>query len=78
LIFQDLILTMERYWAQRGVTIQQPYVVEVGAGTMSPHTFLRVSGPSHGPSPMCSHLADRPTAGTATTPTGSSSTISTK
>jgi len=45
LIFQDLILTMERYWAERGVTIQQPYVVEVGAGTMSPHTFLRVLGP---------------------------------
>jgi glycyl-tRNA synthetase alpha chain len=45
LIFQDLILTLERYWAQRDVTIQQPYVVEVGAGTMSPHTFLRVLGP---------------------------------
>lgn len=43
--FQDLILTLERYWARRGVTIQQPYVVEVGAGTMSPHTFLRVLGP---------------------------------
>ena len=43
--FQDLILTLERYWAERDVTIQQPYVVEVGAGTMSPHTFLRVLGP---------------------------------
>ncbi|MGB4337978.1 MAG: glycine--tRNA ligase subunit alpha [Bacillota bacterium] len=43
--FQDLILTLEQFWAERGVTIQQPYVVEVGAGTMSPHTFLRVLGP---------------------------------
>lgn len=43
--FQDLVLTLARYWAQHGVTIQQPYVIEVGAGTMSPHTFLRVLGP---------------------------------
>jgi glycyl-tRNA synthetase alpha chain len=43
--FQDLVLTLERYWAEQGVTIQQPYVIEVGAGTMSPHTFLRVLGP---------------------------------
>ncbi|MEA4882092.1 MAG: glycine--tRNA ligase subunit alpha [Clostridia bacterium] len=42
--FQDLIVRLEHYWASHGVTIQQPYVIEVGAGTMSPHTFLRVLG----------------------------------
>jgi glycyl-tRNA synthetase alpha chain len=43
--FQELIFTLEQYWARHGATIQQPYVIEVGAGTMSPHTFLRVLGP---------------------------------
>lgn len=45
LTFQDLILTLERYWAERGCLIGQPYDVEVGAGTMNPQTFLRVLGP---------------------------------
>jgi glycyl-tRNA synthetase alpha chain len=43
--FQDLILALEGFWAKRKVTIQQPYVIEVGAGTMAPSTFLRVLGP---------------------------------
>jgi glycyl-tRNA synthetase alpha chain len=43
--FQDLILALQRYWAERGCVIQQPYDVEVGAGTMHPDTFLRVLGP---------------------------------
>jgi len=33
------------YWASRGCVLQQPYDVEVGAGTMAPETFLRVLGP---------------------------------
>ena len=43
--FQQLILDLERYWTSRGCVLQQPYDVEVGAGTMHPETFLRVLGP---------------------------------
>ena len=43
--FQDLILKLETFWAERGCVLQQPYDVEVGAGTMAPETFLRVLGP---------------------------------
>ena len=43
--FQEIILTLKQYWAQRGCVIQEPYDTEVGAGTMCPETFLRVLGP---------------------------------
>jgi glycyl-tRNA synthetase alpha chain len=43
--FQDVILTLQRFWADRGCVVQQPYDLEVGAGTMHPDTFLRVLGP---------------------------------
>jgi glycyl-tRNA synthetase alpha chain len=43
--FQELILKLQSFWAQRGCVLQQPYDVEVGAGTMAPETFLRVLGP---------------------------------
>jgi glycyl-tRNA synthetase alpha chain len=43
--FQELLFTLQRFWADRGCVLQQPYDVEVGAGTMSPDTFLRVLGP---------------------------------
>ena len=43
--FQDLILNLQKYWSERGCVIQQPYDIEVGAGTMNPATFLRVLGP---------------------------------
>ena len=46
LTFQELILRLQTFWAQRGCVLQQPYDVEVGAGTMAPETFLRVLGPS--------------------------------
>jgi glycyl-tRNA synthetase alpha chain len=45
--YQDLILSLQRFWAERGCVLQQPYDIEVGAGTMSPETFLRVLGPKH-------------------------------
>jgi glycyl-tRNA synthetase alpha chain len=45
LTFQDLILRLQSFWAERGCVLQQPYDVEVGAGTMAPETFLRVLGP---------------------------------
>ncbi len=43
--FQQLILQLQTFWADRGCVLQQPYDVEVGAGTMAPETFLRVLGP---------------------------------
>ena len=42
--FQELILRLQTFWATRGCVLQQPYDVEVGAGTMAPETFLRVLG----------------------------------
>ena len=45
LTFQELILRLQSYWAERGCVLQQPHDVEVGAGTMAPETFLRVLGP---------------------------------
>ena len=44
--FQELILRLQTFWAERGCVLQQPYDVEVGAGTMAPETFLRVLGRS--------------------------------
>src|SRR2546422_7590986 len=43
--FQEVILRLQTFWAERGCVLQQPYDVEVGAGTMAPETFLRVLGP---------------------------------
>ena len=45
LTFQDLLFTLQKFWADQGCVLQQPYDIEVGAGTMSPDTFLRVLGP---------------------------------
>ncbi len=44
-LFQDVIMRLERFWADQGCLIWQPYNVQVGAGTMNPATFLRVLGP---------------------------------
>ena len=43
--FQDLILKLSQFWVKQDCVLQQPYDVEVGAGTMHPETFLRVLGP---------------------------------
>ena len=43
--FQELILTLNRFWAERGCLLTQPYNSEVGAGTFNPATFLRAIGP---------------------------------
>ncbi len=45
LTFQELLFQLQEFWASRGCILQQAYDVEVGAGTMSPETFLRVLGP---------------------------------
>jgi glycyl-tRNA synthetase alpha chain len=43
--FQDVILTLQRYWGERGCALLQPYDMEVGAGTFHTATFLRALGP---------------------------------
>ena len=43
--FQDLILTLQQFWAEKGCVLLQPYDLEVGAGTFHPATFLRAIGP---------------------------------
>jgi glycyl-tRNA synthetase alpha chain len=43
--FQEIVLSLKRYWGERGCIIQEPYDVEVGAGTSCPETFLRALGP---------------------------------
>jgi glycyl-tRNA synthetase alpha chain len=43
--FQDLILTLQSFWAKKGCLVVQPYNSEVGAGTYNPATFLRALGP---------------------------------
>jgi glycyl-tRNA synthetase alpha chain len=43
--FQEMILSLQDYWARYGCVIMQPYHTEVGAGTMNPATFLRCLGP---------------------------------
>ena len=43
--FQELILRLQKYWAEQGCVLLQPYDMEVGAGTFHPATFLRAIGP---------------------------------
>ena len=43
--FQEIILKLQNFWAERGAVLWQPYYSQVGAGTMNPATFLRVLGP---------------------------------
>jgi len=43
--FQDIISSLNNFWSERGCLLLQPYDLEKGAGTMSPHSFLRAIGP---------------------------------
>jgi glycyl-tRNA synthetase alpha chain len=43
--FQELIMALQKFWVDHGCLLQQPYGMEVGAGTFNPATFLRVLGP---------------------------------
>src|SRR3954470_18305999 len=44
--FQENVLKLKQYWGERGCIVQEPYDVEVGAGTSCPETFLRALGPN--------------------------------
>ncbi|MBQ7150694.1 MAG: glycine--tRNA ligase subunit alpha, partial [Synergistaceae bacterium] len=43
--FQEVYFRLENFWSRHGCVVQQPYDIEVGAGTMNPATALRVLGP---------------------------------
>lgn len=43
--FQDMILTLNKFWGEQGCILAQPYDMEKGAGTFNPNTFLRALGP---------------------------------
>ena len=43
--FQDVIMSLEKFWAQKGCVVAQPYDIEVGAGTFHPATLLKALGP---------------------------------
>jgi len=43
--FQEIILTLQKFWSEQGCILTQAYDIEKGAGTMNPSTFLRVLGP---------------------------------
>ena len=43
--FQDIFATLDRFWAEHGCLLSEPWEIEVGAGTMAPDTFLRSLGP---------------------------------
>ena len=43
--YQDVVIGLEEFFARKGCVIQEPYDIEVGAGTSNPATFLRVLGP---------------------------------
>ena len=45
LSFQDIIFQLQHFWADQGCIIEQPYSIEMGAGTFHPTTFLRAIGP---------------------------------
>ncbi|MFQ5329985.1 MAG: glycine--tRNA ligase subunit alpha [Thermodesulfobacteriota bacterium] len=45
MLFQDMIIKLQQFWAERGCVICQPYDMEKGAGTFNPATFLKVLGP---------------------------------
>lgn len=75
--FQEIIEALNSYWS-RYCVIQQPYDLEVGAGTMNPATALRVLGRNHGMLPMWSLHAGLQMADMGKTPTGCSITISTR
>jgi len=76
--YQELIFALERFWANQGCVIQQPYDTEVGAGTFHPATFLRSLGPEPWRVAYVEPSAAPPMADTARIRTGSSIIINTR
>lgn len=78
LTFQDLVLKLSHFWVKQACVLQQPYDVEVGAGTMHPEHFFAYSDLRVIAWPMCSPAAALPMDDMARTPTGFTSTHSFK
>ncbi len=57
LTFQELLFSLQRFWAEHGCVLQQPYDLEVGAGTMSPDTFPARAGAEAGEHCLCAAIA---------------------
>jgi glycyl-tRNA synthetase alpha subunit len=74
--FQDVILSLNTFWAERGCVLIQSYDMEVGAGTFHPTTLLKALGLSPGKWLMSSRLGVRQTDGMGRTPIGCSITTS--
>lgn len=53
--FQEIILNLQKFWAEQGCILQQPYDMEKGAGTMNPATFCTLSDLNHGRYAMWNH-----------------------
>ena len=68
LTFQEVILTLQKYWGAQGCALLQPYDMEVGAGTLHTATFLRAFGPEPWRAGTSSRRAAPRTAATATIP----------
>jgi len=68
--FQEIILTLHKFWSEKGCVILQPYDIEVGAGTFHPATFLRVLGPEPWKLPMLNPQEGQLMADMVRTPTG--------
>jgi len=74
--FQDLILTLQNYWAAKGCLILQPYDDQMGAGTFHPATTLRALGPRPWNAAYVQPSRVPPTAAMARIPTGCSTITS--
>ena len=72
--FQNLILSLQSYWAEQGCVLMQPYDMEVGAGTFHPPLFYGPLARRTGRQLMFNPAADQQMAGTAKIPTGTSTT----
>ena len=76
--FQEIILRLQRYWADNGCVVMQPYDNEVGAGTFHGHHAAPRWAPTPGVRATCSRAADRLTAAMAKTRTACSTTTSSR
>jgi glycyl-tRNA synthetase alpha subunit len=65
--FQELILSLQKFWSDHGCVILQPLDMEVGAGTFHPATFLRAIGPEVGTPLMFNHVEGQLMVGMAIT-----------
>lgn len=76
--FQQIILTLQKFWSEQNCILAQPYDIEKGAGTMNPSTSCASWGRNRGAWPTWSRPAALPTGATVTIRTACSSTTSSR